>query len=169
MGEAKIVPREHLLHALHRGEQVRDLRGRQVRQAGVRLGGAHEDVAWQEGLEVDEGEGVRGGEEDLLFEKGGEERFFVSSVRWWVVTIEGVFVGVAHLRGHLERPKHDLLSAFCAHYSGSGDRMSCRSECLFPAVLKHHSSRELVALRRGHSKEPVSLRRVSTKYSSYSA
>lgn len=59
------MPREHALHALHRGEQVRQLGRREVRQPLVRPRGADKDVAWEEGLEVDEGEGVRGGEEDL--------------------------------------------------------------------------------------------------------
>lgn len=60
------MPGEHALHALDRGEQVRQLGGREVRQPLVRARGADEDVAGEEGLEVDEGEGVLGGEEDLL-------------------------------------------------------------------------------------------------------
>lgn len=64
----KVVPSQHLLHALHRGEQIRHFRGGQVGQALVGRQGADEDVAGQEGLEVDEGEGVGCCEEDLWWE-----------------------------------------------------------------------------------------------------
>jgi len=59
------VPGEHALHALHCGPEVGELWGAEFREAAVRAQRTQEDVAWEKGLEVDEGEGVRCGEEDL--------------------------------------------------------------------------------------------------------
>ena len=59
------MARQHALHALHGREQVGQLGGRQVRQAAVRAQRADQDVARQQRLEVDEGEGVGRREEDL--------------------------------------------------------------------------------------------------------
>lgn len=56
---------QHALDALHGREEVCDLDRGQVRQAAVRYQRADEDVTWQQGLKVDEGEGVGGREEDL--------------------------------------------------------------------------------------------------------
>jgi hypothetical protein len=46
-------------------EEIRELRGRQVCEPLVWFGGADEDVAWKEGLDVDQSEGVRCCEKDL--------------------------------------------------------------------------------------------------------
>lgn len=72
------MARQHALHALHGGEQVRQLGRGQVGQAAVRAQRAHQDVAGQERLEVDEGEGVARCEEDLV---------------WWLVHGRGGGMG----------------------------------------------------------------------------
>lgn len=64
VGEVEL--REELLRELHRGEEICCLGGGEVQEAAVRLEGADEDVAWEEGLEVDEAVGMGGCEEDLL-------------------------------------------------------------------------------------------------------
>lgn len=56
---------QHALDPLDGGEEVCHLGGGQVREAQVRPQGADEHVAWQQGLEVDEGEGMGGCQEDL--------------------------------------------------------------------------------------------------------
>ena len=64
-GRDKVVAGQHALDALHGGKQVRQLGRREVCHPSVRTQRAHQDVPRQERLEVDEGEGVRGFEEDL--------------------------------------------------------------------------------------------------------
>lgn len=51
---------------LCRREEVRYLGGLEIREAFMRLEGADEDVAWEEGLEVYQGEGVCRLVEDLV-------------------------------------------------------------------------------------------------------
>jgi hypothetical protein len=64
-GRDKVVAGQHALDALHGGKQVGQLGRREVGQAAVRAQRAHQDVPRQQRLEVDEGEGVGGLEEDL--------------------------------------------------------------------------------------------------------
>jgi hypothetical protein len=59
------VASQHALDALDGQEEVRQLGGREVGQAKVREQRAYEHVARQQRLEVDQGEGVPGCEEDL--------------------------------------------------------------------------------------------------------
>jgi hypothetical protein len=59
------VAGQHALDALDGREEVGHLRGGEVREAAVGEERADEDVARQKGLEVDQGEGVGGCEEDL--------------------------------------------------------------------------------------------------------
>lgn len=59
------MPREHALDELHGGEEVGEFGRGEGGEAPVGVEGADEDVAWEEGFEVDEGEGVGGLEEDL--------------------------------------------------------------------------------------------------------
>lgn len=63
MGE--IVPRQHPLDPLDCREEIGHLGLGEVCQPLVWLYGADEDVAWEQRLEVDQGKGVWGGEEDL--------------------------------------------------------------------------------------------------------
>ena len=56
---------KHALDALDGGEEVSDFGEGEVGQALVGAEWADEDVAREEGFEVDEGEGVGGFEEDL--------------------------------------------------------------------------------------------------------
>jgi hypothetical protein len=64
-GVREVEPREELLGELDGGEEVGCFGGREVQEAGVRLERADEDVAWEEGLEVDEAVRVRCCQEDL--------------------------------------------------------------------------------------------------------
>ena len=59
------MSRQHTLHTLDRLHQVRQFRRREVSQPKVPLPWAHEDVAREQGLQVDKGEGMRRGQEDL--------------------------------------------------------------------------------------------------------
>lgn len=52
-GGGKVVPCEHALDALHGREEVCEFRGGEVGEAFVGVVWADEDVAWEEGLEVD--------------------------------------------------------------------------------------------------------------------
>jgi hypothetical protein len=56
---------QHALYALHGLEQVGELRGRELRQALVRLLGTDEHVAGQQRLQVDEGKRVGCRQKDL--------------------------------------------------------------------------------------------------------
>ncbi len=60
------MPCKHTLHELNSGKQIGDLGGGERGEPHVRTGRADENVPWEEGLEVDEGEGVGGCEEDLV-------------------------------------------------------------------------------------------------------
>jgi hypothetical protein len=64
------MPCEHALDALHRTPQVCELGGRKLGEPAVRTQWADQDVPWEEGFEVDEGEGVKGGEENLWWFSG---------------------------------------------------------------------------------------------------
>jgi hypothetical protein len=64
-----VHPLQHARHALHADEQVSGFGGGQVAQTGDAAERRDEDVTRQDGLEVDEGEGVRRQVEDL-----GEKR-----------------------------------------------------------------------------------------------
>jgi hypothetical protein len=62
----EVMQSEHALHALDGGEEVCSCGRGEVGEAAVRAQRADEDVAGEEGLEVDDGEGVGGCEEDLV-------------------------------------------------------------------------------------------------------
>lgn len=61
----EIVPRQHVLNALHRLHQVRQLRGREIGEPLVRLLRANQDVTRQQRLQIHQGEGVRRSVENL--------------------------------------------------------------------------------------------------------
>lgn len=65
VGGGEVVVSEEALHLLDGAHQVVHLGAGEVRHALVAGEGAHEDVAGEEGLEVDDREGVRRLEEDL--------------------------------------------------------------------------------------------------------
>lgn len=69
----KVELREKLLRELHGGEEIGCFGGGEVQQAAVRLERADEDVAGEEGLEVDEAVGMGRCEEDLLGDLEGAE------------------------------------------------------------------------------------------------
>lgn len=71
----EVEPREELLGELDGGEEVGCFGGGEVQEAGVGLEGADEDVAWEEGLEVDEAVGVRCCEEDLRLSAEVAQRY----------------------------------------------------------------------------------------------
>lgn len=66
VGGREVLPGQHALDELDRGEEVGEFEGGEGGQAPVGVEGADEDVPREEGFEVDEAEGVGGCEEDLV-------------------------------------------------------------------------------------------------------
>lgn len=66
-GVGKVELREDLLNELHSCEKICCFGGREIQETAVRLQRADEDVAWEDGLEVDEAIRMGSCDEDLDF------------------------------------------------------------------------------------------------------
>lgn len=66
-GVGEVELREELLRELHGGEKICCFGGGEIQEAAVRLEGADEDVAREEGLEVDQAVRMGSCEKDLEY------------------------------------------------------------------------------------------------------